>query len=359
MTVASASPTPSVEPASADEARLWQSVGDLLHGAKIEGIRAHKLGALAARLLRRRGEAVPPELAADERGAAVAVIMARPLLETIRSLCDGELVLVKGPEIARLYPGAARTFGDVDLLASDAAGAQRALIAAGFLEVDDPEPFRDHHHLRPLKAPTVGLRVEIHTAPLWAEGVEPPPLPEILAAATPSGVGVEGILAPDPVHHALFLASHAWSHDPLRTLRDLVDVAAVSAARSDAELARTAREWGIPRIWGTTREAIRALFEDGRPTVPLRTWARHLESVRERTVFDNHLMRWLHPFWELPPAAAVGDLRNALRLTLLPDPGETWGEKLTRTRRGIMHPGARMSSHLTGSHEVHRRRGRS
>jgi hypothetical protein len=75
-------------------------------------------------------------------------------------------------------------------------------------------------------------------------------------------------------------------------------------------------------------------------------------------VLDNHLMRWLHPFWELPPHAAVADLRTALRLTVLPDEGESWREKLTRTRRGLLHPGTRMSSHLGDRHEVRRRRAR-
>jgi hypothetical protein len=336
--------------------RLWESVDRLLHDAEIEGIRAHKLGALAARLLRRRGEAVPPALLGDERGAAAAVVMARPLLEHIRSLCDGPLVLVKGPEVARLYPGAARTFGDVDLLVPEAHAAQRALIAAGYLEVDDVESFLDHHHQRPLRSPSVGLRVEIHTGPLWPEGTKPPPLQAIVERSVPAGVGVQGISAPDPVHHALILASHAWSHDPLRTLRDLVDIAAVSAGSSETELARAAEEWGIARIWRTTHAAIRALLDEGPPTVPLRTWARHLGSVRERTLLDNHLMRWLHSFWELPPPAAVADLRTAFRLTLLPEPEESWREKLTRTRRGITHPGAPMSSHLS---EVHRRRPRS
>jgi Uncharacterised nucleotidyltransferase len=341
-----------------DDEALWRSVDGLLRGAEIEGVRAHKLGALAARLLRRRGEPVPRPLAEDERGAAVAVVMARPLLEQIRSVCDGPLVLFKGPEVARLYPGSARTFGDVDLFAPDAHAAQRALVAAGFLEVDDPEVFRDHHHLRPLKAPTVGLKVEIHTAPLWPEGTKPPPMEEIVERSVPSGVGVEGISAPDPVHHALILAAHAWNHDPLWTLRDLVDVAAVSAGCPEEELARAAEAWRVPRIWRTTRAAIRALLEGGPKTLPLRIWARHLGSVRERTVLDNHLMRWLHPFWELPPHAAVADLRTAFRLTVLPDAGESWREKLTRTRRGLLHPGEGMSSHLGDSHEVRRRRAR-
>jgi hypothetical protein len=337
-------------------AALWQAVDELLEGAGVEAIRRHKLGALAARLRRNAGRPVPPALAADERGAAAAVIMARPLLEHIRNVCDGPLVLVKGPEVARLYPGSARTFGDLDLFAANALEAQRALLAAGYIEVDDPEPFIDHHHLRPLKSPAVGLKVELHARPLWPMATEPPPLEEILERAVPAGVGIEGISAPDAVQHAMILAAHAWSHDPLQTLRDLVDIAAVSEGLSDAELMKTAEAWGIPKIWRTTRGAIRALLEGGPTTIPLRTWARHLPSVRERSVVDSHLMRWLHVFWELPPRAAVADLRAELRLTLLPAPGESWREKLARTGRTVRHPGAPMSTHLRWTREVERRR---
>jgi hypothetical protein len=335
---------------------LWQAVDELLEGAGVEAIRHHKLGALAARLRRQAGRPVPPALAADERGAAVAVVMARPLLEHVRSVCEGPLVLVKGPEVARLYPGSARTFGDLDLFATDAGEAQRALLAAGYIEVDDPEPFIDHHHLRPLKSPTVGLKVELHTRPLWPVPTEPPPLGEILESAVPASVGIEGISAPAAVHHAMILAAHAWSHDPLQTLRDLVDIAAVSEGLSDEELTRTAEAWGIPKLWRTTRATIRALLEGGPTTIPLRTWARHLPSVRERSVIDSHLMRWLHVFWELPPRAAVADLRAAFRLTLLPAPGESWREKLARTGRIVRHPGEPMSTHLRWTREVERRR---
>lgn len=335
---------------------LWQAVDELLADAQVEGIRANKLGALAARLRRRAGRPVPPPLAGDERGATVAVTMARPLIEHVRSVSDGPLVLFKGLEVARLYPGLARTFGDVDLLAADADAAQRALVAAGYSEIDDAEQFVEHHHLRPLKSPHVGLNVELHTGPLWPPGTKAPPLAEILERSVPSGAGVDGIVAPHPVHHALILAAHAWSHDPLRTLRDLVDIAAVAAGCSETELAQTANAWGIPKIWRTTRGAIAALLEGGPTTVPLRIWARHLRPVRERTLVDSHLMRWLHPFWELPPRAAVADLREAFRLTLLPAPGESWREKLARTGHSFRHPGEPMSTHHTWSHEVHRRR---
>ena len=316
---------------------LWDAVDELLDGADIRGIRGHKLGALAAWLRRRSARPIPPALAADERGAAVAVVMARPLLEDVRRVCDGPLVVVKGPEVAHLYPGSARTFGDVDLIAADAAAAQRSLLAAGYVEIDDPEPFVEHHHLRPLKSPTVGLNVELHTRPLWPAGL-PPPVEEIIAQSVPAGVAVDGISAPQPVHHALILAAHAWSHDPLQTLRDLVDIAAVCQGLSDAELMETAEVWGVSRIWRTTREAIRALFEGGPVTPPLRTWARHLRSVRERTVVDSHLMRWLHVFWELPPTSAVAELGAEFRLTLLPAEGESWREKLARASHRIRHP---------------------
>jgi Uncharacterised nucleotidyltransferase len=326
-------------------AALWSAVDKLLEDVPVERIRGHKLGPLAARLRRGTGRPVAPALAADERGAAAAVVMARPLLEQIRSLCDGGLVLAKGPEVARLYPGSARTFGDLDLYATEAVAAHRALIEAGYVEVDDPEVFIDHHHLRPLKAPTVGLRVELHTRPDWPVATKPR-VEEIFEGAIPAGVGVAGISAPDPVHHALMLAAHAWKHNPLHTLRDLVDIAAVSAGLSDAQLAKNAESWGLAKVWRTTRAAVEALFEGGPVTVPLRTWAGHLRSVRERTVVEDHLMRWLHVFWELPPRAAVLDLQEPLRLTFLPLPGESWQEKLVRTRRSITHPGEPMSRHV-------------
>lgn len=327
-------------------AALWDAIDKLLEGVPAEQIRGHKLGPLAARLRRRNGTPVAPALAADERGAAAAVIMARPLLEQIRSLCEGGLVLAKGPEVARLYPGSARAFSDLDLYATEAVAAHRALIEAGFVEVDDPELFIDHHHLRPLKAPTVGLRVELHTRPHWPVATKPR-VDEIFEGAVPAGVGVAGISAPDPVHHTLMLAAHAWTHNPLHKLRDLVDIAAVSEGLSEAQLARTADAWGLAKVWRTTRAAVDALFEGGHVTIPLRTWARHLPSVRERTLVEDHLMRWLHAFWELPPRAAVLDLQEPLRLTFLPLPGESWQEKAARTRRGIMHPGEPMSTHLS------------
>ena len=325
---------------------IWRAVDRLLEGASVEGILVHRLGALGARRLRRLGRPVPPGLHAAERAAATSAMLARPLLERIRSVCDGPLVLIKGPEAARLYPGGARNFSDVDLLVLDARRVHDALKANGFVEVDDPELFLDHHHLRPLQATGLGLKVEIHSGLPWPVGIEPPALREIVDAAGPSKTGVDGISAPDDGHHALILAAHAWVHDPLGTLRDLVDVAAVAAAVSEPELDRAARAWGIERVWRTTHCVAEALLDGSPKPLPLRVWARHLEPVRERTVLENHLERWLHSFSERPPAAALGATASVLRQEFLPTPGEPWRYKLIRVGHAFRHPRAPLSSHI-------------
>jgi hypothetical protein len=325
---------------------MWSAVDRLLQSAEADGILVHRLGALAARRLRRLGRPVPPELNAAERAAVTSAMLTRPLLERIRSCCDGPLVLIKGPEVARLYPDGARNFSDVDLLVLDPRRVHDSLKSSGFVDVDDPELFLHHHHLRPLRSPSFGLKVEIHSSLPWPDGIEPPPLAEIVEAAGPSKTGVDGISAADDVHHALILAAHAWVHDPLGRLRDLVDVAAVAARVPEPELDRTARAWGIDRVWRTTSGVAGALL-DGRPEpLPLRIWARHLEHVRERTVLENHLERWLHSFSELPPAAALGATAAVLRQEFLPTPGEPWRHKLIRVAHAFRHPRAPLSSHI-------------
>jgi hypothetical protein len=328
-------------------ANPWRSLDELLDGADVDGIRAHKLGPLAAWRLRGRGQAVPALLAHDARAAAAAMLVVRTLLERVRASCDGPLVLFKGPEVARLYPGSARLFIDVDLLTPAAESVHRELRGAGFVEVDDPDLFLDHHHLQPLKFPTLPLKVELHMQPAWPPNVAPPAIGEIFERARPSELGVAGISIPDPVHHALLLAAHAWVHRPLYTLRDLVDVTIVSAGADAAELEGTARAWGIPGIWRTTRDAASMLLDGGPQTMAVRLWARHLEQVRERTVLDNHLERWLHVFWELPPHAAVAALGHALRQELLPDAEEPWRDKLTRVAYALRHPRAPLSAHTS------------
>jgi len=315
----------------------WDAVDSMLASASLRGILAHKLGPLAANRLRRAGEPVPAPLALEERAATFAMLTAIPLIEKIRANCDGPLVLIKGPEVARLYPGSARRFGDVDLLVEDPGFLQRSLVAHGFVESYDPDADAppDHHHMPPLQWPTAGLKVEIHGSPNWPRRVRRPPLAEILEASVPSTLGIAEVTAPAPLHHTLILVCHAWSHEPLWTLRDLVDIAAVSAHVDDRELERLAKTWGISRIWRTTRRTIDALFVDGKETVPLRVWARHLEAVRDRTGFEKHVARLLQGYWAHPPHTATMLSMRALDDMFSPAAGESWGHKVRRVPQAL------------------------
>jgi len=322
---------------------LWVATDRLLERASLAGILAHKLGPLAASRLRRLGRPLPRPLLDEERAASLAMLTATPLIHRIRDGCDGPLLLLKGPEIAQLYPRNGRRFGDVDVLTPTADDVQRSLLQSGFVPSEPDFDLFDeeqHHHLEPLRWPTIWLNVEVHSGPNWPPRAHRPPLGEILEAAVPSACGIAGVLAPHPLHHALILTSHAWRHEPLFALRDLIDIAVLSQALDADELDRLASRWGIDRIWATTRAAIEGLFYGGRRTVPLRTWARQLERVEERTVFENHLQRWLHVFWELPFPAALGQTTQVLRSEVVPAEGESWGAKLGRVAGAVRNPGA-------------------
>jgi hypothetical protein len=186
----------------------------------------------------------------------------------------------------------------------------------------------------------VPLSVEVHKAPNWPPGAPRPPVEELFEARVPSALAIDGVSAPAPVHHALVLAVHAWRHEPLRTVRDLLDVATVAAPLDQRELELMARRWGIARVWRTTSDAIEALFYGGRTTAPLRTWARSVSLVRERTRFERHLERLFHAYWELPPHRATASLFSSLGETIAPLPGETWADKLRRMGRALRDPGA-------------------
>jgi Uncharacterised nucleotidyltransferase len=348
------------EPAPDSKAReaLWQAVEHKLAPATLEGIQAHKLGPLAAWYLRARGEAVPPSFFAEERAAAAATLMTRPLLEHVRAGCEGPIVLVKGPEVARLYPGQRRMFVDIDLIVPDASAVQRELLAAGFVEagwqwVMAHFPLGEYsekaHHLRPLKRPELSLKIEIHKRPSWPERLVPPAAAEIVEAAVPSACRVDGILAPDPSHHALIVAAHAWKENPLGVMRDLIDIAALSADVPEDELERAAAAWGLGRVWRATRNTTQALLEGRQLSMPVRLWASHLESLRERTVLESHARGLLQGFSMLPPRRAVLESGDAIGRTFRPHLGEPWRHKLARAFHAVRHPRQAHSVHVSES----------
>jgi hypothetical protein len=325
---------------------MWDRIEALLERAPGEdALRLHRVQLLEGRRRRQAG-LDGASLAADENLAMASHLALVPLLTRVREAWDGPLVVMKGPELGLDYPAPwLRPLRDLDLLTDDAERAQAALIAAGFQEVDDPEIYRDIHHLRPLWWPGLPLVVELHNRPKWPDGLEAPPTEELLAAAVPGRLGVAGIDAPAPEHHTLIVAAHAWAHEPLGRLGHLVDVA-VALQRSDpAEVAALARRWGCERMWRTTRAAVGTVLEDDGGSAALAVWARHVGAVRERTVFEWHVKGLLAPLWGLPPAGAVAAIAEELHGAVAPDGPEPWRVKLRRSWLAVNNAGVARSEH--------------
>jgi hypothetical protein len=330
----------------------WDAVDRLIDRLGTEQASEHGLGPLAARRLRRRALAVPEQLFREDRAAATANLVAPALLARARAAYDGPLLLLKGPELANRYPDRARRFGDLDLLPEDADSAQAGLLAAGFrLQERDwpPEGYdeirRPHYHLHPLEWPGLGLRVEIHRHVKWPEGLEPPPNEAFFEAGVPASVGVDGLLAPHPNHHAILLASHAWGEVPMRKLRELVDVLVFVDDDQRDELSRVARRWGFERGWSTTLGGADWVLHGAPEPAFVRIWARYLRHLREPTVIEMHLQEWLSPFWLAPPPIAVRRALAAVRHDFRPWPEQTWADKRRQTMRALLHPFSPKSAH--------------
>jgi Uncharacterised nucleotidyltransferase len=311
---------------------LWDRVDEL-------AARAPLPGDLEAHGLHQRSPAA-------RRTAAICSLVAPIALERARAVTTGPLLLMKGPELAERYPDSAlRPFRDLDLLVADALHTQRELLAGGFHLTGDPRLYVDIHHLQPLASNELPLVLEIHQEPKWPVGLPAAPLDAILDEAVPSVVGVDGILAPRPAHHALLVAAHSWAHAPLARLSHLVDVAALLEEADRADVAATARAWGIERMWRTTQAVVDWLFHDGRRPAAAAIWARHLASARERSVLGLHLERCLSPFWALPARHALAASARAFGDEFRPVGDESPRTKVIRSAHAIWHARRRTSEH--------------
>jgi putative nucleotidyltransferase-like protein len=335
---------------------LWEGVNGLLERLTPELASEHGLGPLEARRLRLAGDEVPGDLFREERASRAAALVAPSLLKRARDAYDGPLLLVKGPELVARYPDAARRFGDLDLVAGDAEEAQAALLAAGFrLQERDwpPEGYDDvrrpHYHLHPLEWPGLGLRIEIHKHVKWPEHLRPPANEELFEAAVPSIVGVEGLLAPSPDHHAIVLVSHAWGEIPMRRLRQLVDVLAFVDDRDRPDLRRLAGRWGIERGWSSTLAVADWLLRGDQEPRLVGVWARYLRELREPNVLEMHVQEWLSPFWLTTPSPAARKSFAAVVRDLKPRPNQTWGGKVRQTARALTHPRRTRTEHYVRS----------
>ena len=326
---------------------LWSAVDAHVDRARSPAdLRAHGLHLLAAARLRALGRPVPEVLIVEERRAAIGTLAVPALLRRARAAYDGPLMVMKGAEVALRYPDpTVRPFWDVDLLAEDAAAAQRAFIAAGFHPLGPPEDDELGHDLRPLAWPGLPIVIDMHREPHWVEGLRPPPRRELFEAAEPSGLGVPGILAPAPYHHALLLAAHGWAHEPLRRLVELVDVATVIHGTDLAAVRTLARQWRCERVWHHTELAVDALLYGAPRPLALRTWARHLHDARERTMLESRLQRLAGPAWGLPVRSVPRAVFRAGAAHVRRHGGEPWRTKVVRTGRIVRNVSLSVSEH--------------
>ena len=339
------------------DSRLWEAVRLLtLRVPTVGDVRAHRLEPLAVAYWPDAGRPVPVEMAGRVGNGRKIALAAPLLLERIRAACHGPLVLMKGPEVAACYERPRlRPYADLDLLAPDAHAVQRDLVRAGLVPVGDERLYVDIHHLRPLHLRGFPLVVEVHSRPKWVDGLAPPSAEELVDAAVPSATGVDCILAPARTHHAMLLAAHAWAHQPLGLLGQLIDLAAVRQGLPDAELRSVAERLGIGRLWEITARTLDALFLGGASPWPLRVWARNLPRARERTMLELHLERWLAGFSVFPTGHAVGLAGRAVSADFRREPGEGWGRKVRRSSLSVRHALRRQSVHDA---EVEERYGR-
>jgi Uncharacterised nucleotidyltransferase len=329
------------------DSMLWSRVGALADRAScLSDLRHHKLQLIAASRMRERGQAVPPELRHAERHAAAITLSKAEMIRLLRDATgDTPFLVMKGPEMAARWPNPRlRPWKDLDVLVEDAEAFQAALLRAGFVEVGDIVDYADSHHLRPLAHPRMPMSFEIHRRPKWPT-TETPPLAELFESAVPASIGIPGVLAPSPAQHAVLLAGHAWEDDPLSSIGLLADIAALILETSEQEIDAVARSWGIGRVWSATARAADQLLLADKVAARPPIWRRHLYETRERTVFEGHVERLVGPVAAAPVCAAPVAATRALLRVLRPWPGETWGDKLGRSRQSLRHASLRESEH--------------
>ena len=342
--------TPSTHVEASADDNFWLDcvIQRLIEAApSLDALRKHRLHLAAARLWRLRGREVPADLLSDARAAAVRAMLARFILAKARSAYGGALMLMKGPEVAAHYPVPSdRPYRDLDLLVEDPAAAHRALTEAGFVQVADPALFdRSHHHLTPLMWPGAPLVVEIHRRPSRPEWLEPVSGESLFRIAVPSATGVPGVLAPEPAAHAVLLVAHAWNHDPLGKLGQILDPAVMLASADHRRADAFARAWGWGGMWNTTLAVMDTVLDQKRRGLASKLWARHLLDVRERVVIENHIVRLAAPVSGLPGGQVRQAVTCGLRSTFVHDPGEDWMTQLRRSCLAIAHAFRPVSVH--------------
>lgn len=329
---------------------LWIALDRIIDAAPDAGaLRTHGLGPIAAWRMRERGEPVPPEIDRLAHGAAYASVTATPLLQRVVDILQEPVLLLKGPEVAKFYPERTlRTYGDLDLLVADLPSAERKLIDAGFAELIPNRKIDGHHHDSPLGLGHLALMIELHRSPGWLSWLTPPSNAELMHTAIPSVTGVEGVCALPAQQLALFLASHAWRHNPYLSIIHLIDIELVRQQTDPAEVLALARRWGIERVWLHFCAMIDwFIYQDGAtPGAVHRWWGRHLHDTREQTLMEFYLASWGRGLAAPTFAEQIETVVNDVRFNFSAHSWQTRRHKLDRIALAARRLGAPSSRHL-------------
>ena len=161
----------------------------------------------------------------------------------------------------------------------------------------------------------------------------------------PTRLGIDGLSTLPPAHHTLLLAAHAWAHQPLGRLGDLLDVV-VSLRRADeAEVAALARRWGCSRLWRTTRSAARDVVE-GRGRSRRQAVGAAPERIPRAQVLESAPARTLGPASALPRRRVPGAVTRAVLHDVRRARDEPWRLKLVRARLALANAGTSRSAHV-------------
>ncbi len=219
---------------------------------------------------------------------AVFQMQAKEMLRDVRALIDGPIVVMKGIELAQLYPEPwRRDFVDVDILAGDVEPADARLRGAGFTPFASVTTLADYHQTAPLVRGDNPITIELHrrpNSPRWAHF----PSAEIIAQARPSRTGLDGVMRPRDDHHAVLVAWHYW-RDGAHRARDLVDLHLLRQRSTGKAIQSTADSWGVGRVWRNTERLLDALEDDAER---MSSFCRRIVSLDPVSHRDRRLRQW-------------------------------------------------------------------
>ena len=154
--------------------------------------------------------------------------------------------------------------------------------------------------------------------------------------------------APAPL--ALFLANHAWRHNPYQSIIHLIDIELARQQSDPAEVRALARRWGIERVWDHLCAMIDwFIYQEGAaPGVLHRWWSRHLPDTREKTVLEIYSGSWGRGLAAPTRAEQIETIAHDVRFSFTAHSWQNRRQKLGRIALGMRSLSRPASEHLKG-----------